>query len=186
MPSATQTAVSLIVLYATTVLVSMPIQAQPSNMDCNVYCISVNYSKARAKARAETGRDKWRIGWVIELATNSALFIMLPDGSIYSHETKQIQKSKFPSTASDKRKSMDIVRKWAAVEEAAFYFNNQGILAFRNFPCEWDCSGHKEGYKWAENNRVTEYENCQGESQSFIEGCKIHVADQKLDVIPPK
>ena len=50
---------------------------------------------------------------------------------------------------------------------------------FRGFECTRDCSGHKAGYKWAEENEDLEtMEQCRGNSQSFIEGCKAYMVEQ--------
>jgi hypothetical protein len=38
--------------------------------------------------------------------------------------------------------------------------------------CTDDCSGHEEGFQWAQNNDVTDSSECSGNSNSFIEGCE--------------
>lgn len=50
---------------------------------------------------------------------------------------------------------------------------------FYGYECKTsDCGGHKAGYKWAEGKNITEYENCGGNSESFIEGCKSYVSGE--------
>lgn len=50
---------------------------------------------------------------------------------------------------------------------------------FYGYECQTsDCSGHKAGYEWAKNKNITEYENCGGNSESFIEGCKSYVSGE--------
>lgn len=44
-------------------------------------------------------------------------------------------------------------------------------LTFHDYECTEDCSGHEAGYAWAEENEITDPDNCGGNSQSFIEGC---------------
>lgn len=44
-------------------------------------------------------------------------------------------------------------------------------LTFHGYECPEDCSGHEAGYAWAEENEITDPDNCGGNSQSFIEGC---------------
>lgn len=44
----------------------------------------------------------------------------------------------------------------------------------RPFGCTEDCSGHDAGYKWAEENEVTDAGDCGGNSQSFVEGCEAY------------
>ena len=40
------------------------------------------------------------------------------------------------------------------------------------YGCTEDCSGHDAGYAWAQNNGLTDPDECGGNSQSFIEGCR--------------
>ncbi len=37
--------------------------------------------------------------------------------------------------------------------------------------CIGDCSGHKAGYEWAEENSISSESDCDGNSDSFNEGC---------------
>ena len=37
--------------------------------------------------------------------------------------------------------------------------------------CIGDCSGHKAGYDWAEENSISSESDCDGNSDSFNEGC---------------
>ena len=50
-------------------------------------------------------------------------------------------------------------------------------LQFGNYVCTVDCSGHQAGYDWAENNSIDDEDDCTGNSQSFIEGCKQYVEE---------
>ena len=152
---------------------------------CDAVCMVVVAEKNAAMSRAIAGQEVWRKQWVYEQAMQGALFVMLPDGSVYSHETREIRPSKIKPTNQAKKKSQEIIAKWKIVEDSAYRLNSQGILAFRHYPCEWDCAGHKAGYLWAENNHIEDYEYCQGSSRQFVEGCYIYVADKRLDVIPP-
>lgn len=43
---------------------------------------------------------------------------------------------------------------------------------FDGNPCTVGCSGHKAGYDWAEENDITDPDDCGGNSDSFIEGCE--------------
>lgn len=43
---------------------------------------------------------------------------------------------------------------------------------FHGYACTDDCSGHEAGYEWAEENSITDPDECGGNSQSFIEGCE--------------
>lgn len=48
---------------------------------------------------------------------------------------------------------------------------------FKGYQCTVDCSGHEAGYKWAEENGIDDVEDCTGDSNSFIEGCKAYVEE---------
>ncbi|MER8662128.1 hypothetical protein NKH34_13410 [Mesorhizobium sp. M1148] len=43
--------------------------------------------------------------------------------------------------------------------------------------CTEDCSGHKAGYDWAEQNQISNDSDCSSNSQSFNEGCQTFVED---------
>lgn len=45
---------------------------------------------------------------------------------------------------------------------------------FCGYACTDDCSGHRAGYEWAEENNVTDPYDCSGYSESFIEGCQAY------------
>lgn len=44
--------------------------------------------------------------------------------------------------------------------------------SFGKYTCTYDCSGHEAGYEWAEENDIDDPDDCGGNSQSFIEGCR--------------
>lgn len=48
--------------------------------------------------------------------------------------------------------------------------------------CTEDCSGHQAGYEWAEENGITDPDDCDGRSQSFIEGCEAWAEESSEDV----
>jgi len=54
---------------------------------------------------------------------------------------------------------------------------NKTKKTFHGYDCSDDCSGHEAGYEWAEENEITDEDNCDGKSDSFIEGCKIFVRE---------
>lgn len=43
---------------------------------------------------------------------------------------------------------------------------------FHGYECTEDCSGHEAGYVWAEENDISDPNDCDGNSKSFIEGCE--------------
>ncbi len=40
--------------------------------------------------------------------------------------------------------------------------------------CTVDCSGHDAGFAWAKENDIEDPDECSGNSESFIEGCKAY------------
>ena len=45
--------------------------------------------------------------------------------------------------------------------------------------CTEDCSGHDAGYEWAEENDIDDPDDCDGNSDSFIEGCQTYAEEQE-------
>lgn len=41
--------------------------------------------------------------------------------------------------------------------------------------CIGDCSGHQAGYEWAQDNSISSESDCDGNSDSFNEGCVNYV-----------
>ena len=50
--------------------------------------------------------------------------------------------------------------------------------SFKGYPCTDDCSGHEAGYEWAERKDDTDPDDCAGNSNSFIEGCRAWAEEQ--------
>lgn len=63
----------------------------------------------------------------------------------------------------------DVLRKYP---EAAFTVTY--APTFYGYQCTGDCSGHQAGYDWAEENSVYDPDDCSGNSQSFVEGCRAY------------
>lgn len=51
--------------------------------------------------------------------------------------------------------------------------------SFNGYVCTDDCSGHEAGYNWAEENGIDDPNNCDGNSESFIEGCESYAEEQQ-------
>ena len=51
-------------------------------------------------------------------------------------------------------------------------------MFFKGQECSRDCSGHMAGYDWAEERGISKEEGCRGNSQSFIDGCLLYVAER--------
>ena len=50
---------------------------------------------------------------------------------------------------------------------------------FCGYPCTVDCSGHEAGYDWAEKKDIDSTFDCNGNSNSFNEGCEAYVEEQE-------
>lgn len=48
------------------------------------------------------------------------------------------------------------------------------------YGCTEDCSGHDAGYAWAEEKGIDDPDDCGGNSDSFIEGCKEYAEEQQV------
>jgi hypothetical protein len=49
--------------------------------------------------------------------------------------------------------------------------------SFAGYGCTVDCSGHEAGYQWAEDNGITDPDQCGGNSWSFEEGCRAYAEE---------
>ena len=56
----------------------------------------------------------------------------------------------------------------------------QSELTFKGYDCLSDCSDHKAGFVWAEENTITDISACTGNAQSFIQGCQAWVEENNL------
>lgn len=50
---------------------------------------------------------------------------------------------------------------------------------FLGYNCTSDCSGHEAGYQWAEDHSIDDPDDCGGNSESFIEGCRAYAEEQQ-------
>lgn len=55
--------------------------------------------------------------------------------------------------------------------------NYAGSNTFNGYECTEDCSGHEAGYNWAEENDISDEYDCDGNSNSFNEGCVSYVEE---------
>lgn len=60
-----------------------------------------------------------------------------------------------------------------------YVLENNDQVTSDNWDCTEDCSGHEAGYEWAEDNGITDTEDCGGNSDSFIEGCETYVSESQ-------
>ncbi|MBI4232581.1 hypothetical protein HY605_05085, partial [Candidatus Peregrinibacteria bacterium] len=55
--------------------------------------------------------------------------------------------------------------------------NYSGYQTFYDSDCTEDCSGHEAGYEWAEENDIEDEHDCDGNSESFNEGCRAFIEE---------
>lgn len=55
--------------------------------------------------------------------------------------------------------------------------NYSGSSTYNGYECTEDCSGHEAGYNWAEENDISDEYDCDGNSNSFNEGCVSYVEE---------
>lgn len=49
------------------------------------------------------------------------------------------------------------------------------LPTFGGYPCHTDdCAEDKAGYRWAEENGITNPDSCTGKTGAFIEGCRVY------------
>ncbi len=49
---------------------------------------------------------------------------------------------------------------------------------FGEYPCRRDCSEDKAGYRWAQDESITDPDDCTGKTGAFIEGCRVFAEQQ--------
>lgn len=56
---------------------------------------------------------------------------------------------------------------------------SQFVTSYGGGGCTYDCSGHEAGYEWASRKGIDDPDDCDGNSQSFIEGCQAYAEEQQ-------
>lgn len=62
-------------------------------------------------------------------------------------------------------------------EEYSSGSSEEETLYYNGYECTDDCSGHEAGYNWAEENDIDDEYDCDGNSNSFNEGCISYVEE---------
>jgi len=58
------------------------------------------------------------------------------------------------------------------------FHEETNTYTFGDYDCKDDCSGHQAGYDWAEEHDIDDPDDCGGNSESFIEGCRAYAEEQ--------
>ncbi len=59
--------------------------------------------------------------------------------------------------------------------------DSDNVRLFHGYRCTDDCSGQEAGYRWAEDHGIDDPDDCGGNSQSFIEGCRAYAEENCID-----
>lgn len=87
-----------------------------------------------------------------------------------SQEPSAVVDTGRPSLAVDEHAAAERADQAAADVVSGTTYVDQGAP----YGCTQDCSGHDAGYAWAQDNDVSDPDDCGGDSQSFIEGCRAY------------
>ena len=79
----------------------------------------------------------------------------------------------FNSSISWTKKSLEVEE----IMNRRIVARSRSRIHFRGSKCSVDCSGHKAGYAWADDNFISTYSECDSESESFRKGCEIYVEE---------
>jgi hypothetical protein len=159
------------------------IPSAPPN--CNAVCMVVLLQKQKVQARAAKGKAAWVPFW---FASEGRGHLFLPGGAVYSFLTGEARIANKPAPRSAlSAPARKMIEEWETAAGIAFDYHSRGILTFRQYPCQWDCEGHRAGHSFAEDRRIDSYADCprKPEDGSFYEGCLAFVADKRGDVFPP-
>jgi hypothetical protein len=74
---------------------------------------------------------------------------------------------------------------YVPLESAETDSNQMPDKAWNGYACTVDCSGHEAGHDWAEENAIDDTDDCNGNSNSFNEGCQEYV-EENADVVSEK
>ena len=103
--------------------------------------------------------DKRKLFWI-----GIALFVAYSFFGKQSHNSPQIN----PSSA-------------LAQPISTLRVENYSANSFGSYSCTDDCSGHQAGYDNAEENGITDSDECSGNSESFVEGCREYVDEHEIE-----
>src|SRR3989344_3121695 len=94
-----------------------------------------------------------------------------------NNDSSKVQTStvSYPSSTPVIRYSPRVLPKYTIPKYSTPYYSTPSY--FGGYECTVDCSGHEAGYNWAELHDIDNYDDCEGNSQSFIEGCYSYVED---------
>lgn len=74
--------------------------------------------------------------------------------------------------------ALGVLSAWFRSGDTAPIFNTvTHKYTFGGFECLDDCGGQQAGYQYAKQHDIVDEDDCQGYSNSFIEGCKVWAAE---------
>jgi hypothetical protein len=106
--------------------------------------------------------NKWWF-WLLAIAGIYLLFVIF-QSSDTSSATNNSQITSPQTTKTDN-------------SDNSTYNDDESSTTFHGYDCTEDCSGHEAGYSWAEDHDITDPDECDGNSNSFIEGCQSYAEE---------
>lgn len=107
------------------------------------------------------------------------VFLLLVAGCTESPENAAKYAKERADTAKYTRQMGEIYAEELEEEDQENESITNAPLTFMGRNCTVDCSGHEAGYRWAEENGIDDSNECDGNSDSFNEGCQSYVEEQQ-------
>lgn len=141
----------------------------------------------------ELEESKKSYGWIFWVI----ILVLIIAGSANSSDKKSVSDSNYSNNYSDSSYEDDGYA-WAENNEISSFDecqdqfgtsyeedecnryvkeNYSGSSTYNGYECTEDCSGHEAGYNWAEENDISDEYDCDGNSNSFNEGCTSYVEE---------
>lgn len=110
------------------------------------------------------------------------IFVVLVTIQSYSTETSPSKAldNNYNETLKEDNEIIDDHNNEESVTEDSIYDYDETVTS-ENWTCTDDCSGHEAGYEWAEENGIIDPYDCDGNSDSFIEGCEAYANEYQMN-----
>jgi hypothetical protein len=151
-----------------------------------VVCVAMRERAEKAKELANGDEGQWAKVAYLLIENARPPFAFLPNGdalNIYSGEQRRTAASHAESR-DERRQTERLKMQYRLYVQTILNHHKRGVLTYDMYPCVDVCDGHRRGFEWAEANSVREFRDCEGDSQSFIEGCTVSVTRRKGLVLP--
>lgn len=111
------------------------------------------------------------------------LVVVILQGLLSPHyaETEESTPESAATTASPYQKTiLSPPRPQQLISDYAPATPNTAAATFMGRPCpRLDCASELAGYHWAQENRISDPDNCAGSSGEFVAGCRLYVSIER-------